>query len=284
MTVKRPVSVGFIGLGDLGLPMAIAVAESGFQLHAWARLGENFDSLSGVAHVGHRDLAEFAAACDIVGLCVSTDDDVRGLVTGGLADQLRPGAVIVNHGTGTPKTAHELALYCAERRVQCLDAPVTGARPGAEARALTTLVGGNDAAVAYCNPVFATFSAHIVHLGPHGAGQLAKLINNTLLMMNRANIADVIELVTSVGIDPIPLVEAVKIGSGSSAVLQMLPTRSAVNFGSNAAHLTEVELLDTDIFASAMTDLGIDAAPVAARAASGARRLGDVLHVLNPLV
>ncbi|WP_205315009.1 NAD(P)-dependent oxidoreductase [Nonomuraea lactucae] len=275
-------TVGFIGLGDQGLPMAIAIADAGYPMHAWGRRPDSLAALSDVCHVGHEDLTDFAAACDIVGLCVSTDDDVSGLVTGGLADHLRPGSVIVNHGTGTPKTAKDLAAFCADRRVEFLDAPVSGARAGAEARTLTTLVGGPAAVVKHCESVFRSFSAHVLHLGPHGAGQLAKLINNTLLMMNRANVADVIELLTAGGIDPIPFVEAAKLGSGSSRALQLLPTRSPADFGATVAHLTEVELLDMDIFATAMTDLGIDAAPTTARAVSGARRLGDVLHALNP--
>ncbi len=191
--------------GDLGLPMAEAIAEAGYSLHAWVRPPDSLDVLSHVAHTGHQDLADMAAACDIVGLCVSTDDDVRELVTA-LAPHMRPGAVIVNHGTGTPAVARELGgAYCKEQRLHFfLDAPVTGARGGAQTRSLTTFVGGPAEAVQLCEPVFDSFSAHVLHLGPHGMGQLTKLVNNTLLMMNRANVADVIDLLSAGGIDPIP--------------------------------------------------------------------------------
>ena len=275
-------TVGFIGLGDQGLPMAIAIAEAGYRLCAWERPDDSLEGLSGVGHVKYRDLAEFAAACDIVGLCVNTDDDVRGLVIDGLTDHVHPGAVIVNHGTGTPKTARDLADFCAHREVEFLDAPVSGARGGAQTHTLTTLVGGPAAVVEQCEPVFRTFSAHVIHLGPHGAGQLAKLVNNTLLMLNRANVADLIELLAAGGIDPIPVVEAVKLGSGSSKALHLLPTRIHADADAIVAHLTEVELLDTHIFAAAMADLGVHAATTTARALSGARRLSDVVHALNP--
>jgi 3-hydroxyisobutyrate dehydrogenase-like beta-hydroxyacid dehydrogenase len=277
----RTPAVGFVGLGDQGLPMAAAIAEAGYPLRVWGRPQDSFDGLSGVAYAGFRDMAAFAADCDIIGLCVSTDKDVAELVTRGLADHMRAGSVIVNHGTGSPTAARELAAFCAERRVDCLDAPVTGAHVGAEARTLTTLVGGPAAVLAQCEPVFRSFSAHVVHLGPHGTGQLAKLVNNTLLMMNRANVADVIAALAVGGIDPFAPLEAVKLGSGSSKALELIPTGSRGDFSAVVAHLTEVELLDMDIFAAVMADLGVNAASITARAMSGARRLAEVARALN---
>jgi 3-hydroxyisobutyrate dehydrogenase-like beta-hydroxyacid dehydrogenase len=274
-------TVGFIGLGDQGLPMAVAIAEAGYSLHVWGRPGDSFAALSRVSPVGHRDLASFAAACDVVGLCVPTDEDVTGLVTDGLADQLRAGAVIVNHGTGTPKTARALATFCAARGVQFLDAPVTGGRAAAETHQSTTLVGGPAAVVERCAPVFRAFSAHVVHVGPHGAGQLVKLVNNTLLMMNRANVAEVLDHLATAGIDPVPVVDAVKLGSGSSNALEMLPTGSPVDMSDAIKHLGRIELLDVDIFTAAMADLGIDATATTERASTGARRLGDLVNALN---
>lgn len=282
MTTEVLPTIGFIGLGDQGLPMATAIAEAGYPLHVWGRRADTLAPLSGVTHVGHEELTGLAAACDVIGLCVSKDVDVRDLVTGGLADHLRPGAVIVNHGTGTPRTAQEMAAYCAERQIEFLDAPVSGGRAGAEARALLTLVGGPATVVERCEPVFRSFSAHVLHLGPHGTGEVAKLINNTLLMMNRANIADVIELMQAGGVDPVPVLEAVKLGSGSSRTLTLLPTRSTADVSAQAAHLTTVELLDMDIFVDAVSDLGLEAEAITQRATRGARTLVDVLHTLNP--
>ena len=99
----RPV-VGFIGLGDQGLPMATAIAEAGFPLHLWARRPASLDALGGVPHHRHDTVQELAAACDIVCLCVGTDDDVLQLADR-LLEGLRPGAVVVNHGTGLPSNA-----------------------------------------------------------------------------------------------------------------------------------------------------------------------------------
>jgi len=85
--------------------MATATAEAGYPLHVWPRRLGSLDALGNVAHVRHDDSKDLAASCDIVALCVSTNEDVMQIVTGGLLDGLRPGSVIVNHGTGTPRNA-----------------------------------------------------------------------------------------------------------------------------------------------------------------------------------
>jgi 3-hydroxyisobutyrate dehydrogenase-like beta-hydroxyacid dehydrogenase len=184
----RP-AVGFIGLGDQGLPMATAIAEAGYQLNVWARRPASLEALGDTPHTAHATLTELAAASDIAALCVSTDEDVLRLAAE-LVPHLRPGSILVNRGTGTPRNAMRLAGLSAGGGVEALDAPVSGGRPAAEARTLTVLVGGTAAAAQRAEPVFRSFARHVVRLGGTGSGQLAKLFNNTLLMMNQASIAD----------------------------------------------------------------------------------------------
>lgn len=112
-------TVGFMGLGDQGLPMATAIAEAHHPLHVRARRPGSLDVLSDTAHVRHDDTKDLAAACGIVALCVSADGDVLRLVGDTLLDALSPGSVAVNHGTGTPATpsgsprgAHDPASTC----------------------------------------------------------------------------------------------------------------------------------------------------------------------------
>ena len=273
----RP-TVGFIGLGDQGLPMARAIAEAGFPLHAWARRPTSLDGLRGVPHTGHDDIRDLAAACDIVGLCVSTDDDVLQLVEGGLLG-LRPGAVLVNHGTGLPATAVRLTEICAPAGIDVLEAPVSGGRPAAEERRLTTLVGGPQTALERCEPVFASFSRHVVHLGGAGAGQAAKLFNNTLLALNQAAIADIVGLAVRMGLDPERLVGALKLGSASSAALNLLNTMVTPD---NVDHLSGVEALDIELFDTAVRAAGVDPGEVTERGLAGARGLPGLLRFLNP--
>jgi 3-hydroxyisobutyrate dehydrogenase-like beta-hydroxyacid dehydrogenase len=267
--MTRP-AIGFIGLGDQGLPMATAVAEAGFALHVWARRRESAERLAATPATVHADLTELAAACDVVAFCVSTDDDVLQLLRDGLLAGLRPGSVVVNHGTGTPGNAARIAELCAAAGVLSLDAPVSGGRPAAEARSLTVLVGGPDEAQQRCAPVFASFAAHVVPMGGVGAGQTAKLFNNALLILNQAAIAEVVELAAAGGTDPDRLVEALRLGSAGSRALSLLgPMVNA----ETVAHLSAVEDLDVDLFAAALTEAGIDADAVVTRAHQGARGL-----------
>ncbi|MFJ9908977.1 NAD(P)-dependent oxidoreductase [Streptomyces sp. NPDC101152] len=274
-----PLRVGFIGLGDQGLPMATAIAEAGFDLHVWARRTSSLDGLAGVPHTAHVAVAELAGAVDIVALCVSTDDDVLHLTVEELLPSLRTGAVLVNHGTGTPANARRLAEACATRGVEVLDAPVSGGRPAAEARTLTTLVGGPEMVLTRCEPVFRSFARHVVYLGAAGSGQMAKLFNNALLMLNQAAIADILALAADAALDVPRLVEALKLGSAASTALGLMNTM--VN-PDTVDHLSKVEALDMELFAEAMRNAGVNATEATDRGLSGARRLPEVIARLNP--
>lgn len=265
--------VGFVGLGDQGLPMAVAIADAGYELHVWARRPNSLDVLRDTPHTRHDAVADLGAACDVLCLCVSTDEDVLSLA-GQLLEILRPGTVLVNHGTGLPRNARRLAQMAGEHDVDTLDAPVSGGRPAAEQRRLTTLVGGAEDVVERCRPLFEAFSADVVGTGPTGSGQLAKLFNNALLMANQAAVADFLELAERAGADPKRLADSLKLGSASSVALELfgsMVTRETVG------HLSEVEALDMTLFAEAMHDAGVDAEQVTARGLSGAHRMSDVV-------
>jgi 3-hydroxyisobutyrate dehydrogenase-like beta-hydroxyacid dehydrogenase len=258
--------------------MARAIADAGFPLHAWARRPTSLDGLAGVPHVTHDAVEDLAAACDIVALCVGTDDDVSQLAER-LLDRLREGAVVVNHGTGLPSAAVRLTERCAAAGVEVLDAPVSGGRPAAQERRLTTMVGGPQPVAARCEPVFAAFSRHVIHLGDAGAGQLAKLFNNALLMMNQAAIGEITALAGEWKLNPVRLVEVLKLGSASSTALMLLNTMVTPD---TVEHLSGVEALDMDLFDKAMGEAGIDATAVTARGLAGAHGLPDLVGRLNP--
>lgn len=178
--------------------------------------------------------------------------------------------MVVNHGTGVPDAAVRLAELCAPRGVAVLDAPVSGGRPGAEEKRLITMVGGEPQALRRCAPVFDAFSARVVHLGGPGAGQTAKLFNNALLMLNQAAVGEVVGLADRLGLDLGPLVEVLRLGSGSSAALHLL---GPMVRGDNVAHLSGVEALDMELFDRALKDAGVDPGPVTARGLAGAHGL-----------
>lgn len=181
---------------------------------------------------------------------------------------------IVNHGTGTPATATSLAQLCATRGVQCVDAPVSGGRPGALERRLTTMVGGPADVAERVRPVFESFSAHVVHLGDAGSGQMAKLFNNAMLILNQATIADVFEVAAAAGVDTVRLAQVLAFGSASSSALTLFGSMITQH---NVAHLSAVEDLDVDIFETAMHDAGVDATAIIKRAHHGGTAMTSTL-------
>jgi 3-hydroxyisobutyrate dehydrogenase-like beta-hydroxyacid dehydrogenase len=260
--------VGFIGLGDQGLPIAVAIANAGYPLHVWDRRLASLDELGPTPHVRYDHPASLAAACEVVALCVSTDDDVFQVVESGVLTGLRRGGVIVNHGTGTPQNAVRLQEQCAAAGIDLLDAPVSGGRAAAEQKALVTMVGGPRATFERCEPLFRSFSGHVFHLGGVGAGQAAKLLNNTLMVMNQAGIVEIVGLATAFDLDPVALVDVLKQGSASSRVLTLMDVGGEayknVSLPVMEARLSYLKL-DMEIFAQAAAEEGVDVSAIAER-------------------
>lgn len=271
-------SVGFIGLGDQGGPMARAIGEAGFPLHVWARRPASLDVLADVPHVAHTSVPELAGACDLVALVLTDDRDIWDILDHqGLLKALKPGAIVVNHGTGDPSENARIAAYLGEAGHPFLDAPVSGGRPGAVARTLTTIVGGDAAVLARCRPVFATFSRKIAYMGPAGAGQMAKLLNNALTMTNLKNAVDVFTLASQLDVNVAALYEMVTVSSGSSAILEALATFTP----ELAAHLQGLMRKDIEHFADGVRRHHFDPTELRDRALSGADGLVEVVNLLS---
>ena len=274
-----PRRIGWIGLGDQGAPMARAIAEAGFELHVWVRRAASLEALAGVPYVVHDTLADLGSSIDALGLCLRVDADIDDvLLAGGLLDALRPGTVVVNHGTGLPELARTLTARAAVRGVAVLDAPVSGGRPGAEARTLTTIVGGDAGVVERMRPVFDSFSATVVHMGDAGAGQIGKLINNALLMMNQQNVQLVLRLARELQLDTGALIGLLLSGTGSSFALQALGGAVTVE---NAPHLSALQVIDMELFDQAVASLGVSTPVISARAMQGAEDLLEAAQLAS---
>ncbi|MCK7621607.1 NAD-binding protein [Streptomyces sp. RS10V-4] len=126
--------------------------------------------------------------------------------------------------------------------------------------------------------MFRSFSRQVVHLGDAGAGQTAKLFNNALLMMNQAAIAETVDLATRLELDPVPLVEVLKLGSAASAALSLLNTMVRPD---NVDHLSAAEALDMQLFDQAMRQAGIDSTPATERGLAGVHGLTQLVHRLS---
>jgi len=214
-------SVGFIGLGSQGGPIARKIAGSGYRTGLWARRAGALESFADTGAATAASAAELAAASDLVGICVLNDADVEQVICDpeGILAGMGEGGVIAVHSTVHPDTCRRLAERAAEHGVALVDAPVSGGGAAALEGRLLVMVGGDAAVVARCRPVFESFGSPVVHLGPTGSGQLAKICNNLLLTANLAVAQSVLALGADLGLDPASLADAVASGSGASFAL-----------------------------------------------------------------
>lgn len=272
-------TIGWIGLGDLGAPMAEAVSAAGFALHVWARRRGALDALAGVAHVPHETIADLARASHVLALCLREDADITQIIASGdLWNNMRPGSVLVNHATGLPQYAATLADRGAEYGHHVLDAPVSGGRPAAVARELTTIVGGDAVVLEQLKPLFGSFSKKIIHMGGTGAGQTGKLLNNALLMMNQRSVQHMLKLAVAMKLNIPALVALLLSGSGASFALESLG--SAVT-PANADHLRDLQVIDMDLFREAMAGSRFDADDIYVEALEGANGLPDSARLVH---
>lgn len=212
--MSRP-TIGFIGLGSQGGPMARRIVDAGYPLVLWARRAESLEPYGDTPARSAGSIAELGTECDLVGVCVVDDAGVLQ-VCDELIPAMKPGSRIAVHSTISPDNCIALARRCAERGIGLLDAPVSGGGSGAAAGTLTVMCGGSAEDFAAARPVFETFGKLIVRLGEVGAGQRAKLVNNALMAANMGLAHAALLAGDALGLDRAALIELVRNSSGRS--------------------------------------------------------------------
>lgn len=172
-------AVGFIGLGQIGGPMAARLVEWPGGLHVFDVRPEAADDLVAQGATRAPSVADLAGRCDVTSVMVRDDEQVRAVVAEMLTTA-RAGSVIAVHSTIRAETAEELAVACAARDVHLMDVPVSGGFMGAHDGTLAVMVGGDRDAYELVRDVFACFATLVVHMGPAGAGTRTKLARNLM--------------------------------------------------------------------------------------------------------
>ena len=213
--------VGMVGLGALGLPIAINLLKAGLnlQVHTRSRRAESDPQLDDA-----RRCANPAAAADNVDvllLCVSDDGGVNDVLFGqdGAAEQLQPGCIVIDCSTISPKGAQRAAAQLEQIGVHYLDAPVTGGTEGARAGSLTVLVGGDADVLATVRPLLEVIGGSIHHIGAVGRGQQAKAVNQVLVAGSYAAVAEAIALGQRLELPMQTVIDALKSGAAGSWAL-----------------------------------------------------------------
>jgi 2-hydroxy-3-oxopropionate reductase len=212
--------VGYIGLGIMGRPMALRLREAGYPVHVWARRAGTLAPLLEAGAVAEASPRELAAAVDVVFLNVSDTPDVESLAEA-LMEGLRPSGVVVDHSTIEPAAARRIAARLTERGAFFLDAPVSGGEAGAKAGTLSIMVGGEAAALERVRPLLEVVGGHIVHVGPSGAGQLAKVCNQIVVAETLTAVAEAFALCEAAGVEPARVREALLGGFAYSRILEV---------------------------------------------------------------
>jgi 3-hydroxyisobutyrate dehydrogenase-like beta-hydroxyacid dehydrogenase len=211
--------IAFLCLGAMGAPMAGHLARAGHDVVVWNRTASRAEAW--VAEHGGRRAASPAAAAGgarFVFACTGADPDLRAITLGpgGAFGALDEGAVLVDHTTASPALARELAAAAAARGASFLDAPVSGGEDGAKRGALSVMVGGDPAALERTRPLLGAYARNVTWMGPSGAGQLTKLVNQICLAGLIQSLAEGLAFAERAGLDPRRVVEVISKGAAQS--------------------------------------------------------------------
>jgi 3-hydroxyisobutyrate dehydrogenase-like beta-hydroxyacid dehydrogenase len=206
--------VGFVGTGTMGAPMAGHVVAAGHDVRVFDRSSLAMRAVSGATAVGSAAAAASGAAC--VFLSLPGPPDVQAAVTG--ADGILAGDPLPEHvvdlSTSSPDVERELHERCAAAGVGFVDAPVSGGRIKADSGELAVMAGGTDADVAAVEPLLQCFAAQVFHVGPPGAGTVAKLVNNQLFLSAAVLVQEAYVAGAAAGLEPAELHRIIRASSG----------------------------------------------------------------------
>lgn len=227
MTIAAPpttLKVGWIGLGSQGGPMARVLAEAGVPVQLWARRPEALEDYADTPATTSATSAGLLRDNDVVVLVVRDDDDVKDILFGSepAIASMKRGSVIVIHSTVHPDTVREIETVAAEYGVGVVDAPVSGGGHAAQDKSLLVMTAGDPDVVAKVKPLFEQYSKLIPYLGPAGAAQNAKIINNFLLTANMGVAESAFAIAKQIGVDPESLKVVLSNGSGRSFGVNMV--------------------------------------------------------------
>jgi 3-hydroxyisobutyrate dehydrogenase len=213
--------VAFLGLGTMGAAMAANLARAGFQVTAWNRTPGRAPELADLGIETAPNPAAAAADAEIIVICVSDTPDVEAVLFGedGVAGGARAGTLVIDCSTIAPSGSWNFAARLKEHGLSMVDAPVSGGSEGARNATLTIFVGGDADDVERARPVLAAMGKTITHVGPIGAGQAVKAVNQVILAGTYLGVAEGIVLAIKAGLDVEQVVGALGGGAAQSWVL-----------------------------------------------------------------
>ncbi|MCY3615442.1 MAG: NAD(P)-dependent oxidoreductase [Bacteroidetes bacterium] len=214
-------TIGFIGLGIMGSGMARNLLKAGFDVHVWNRTASRMAPLVSAGARGASDAAGVAAESDIIVICVSETQDVEEVLFGksGVIKGARPGALVIDTSTISPQATISMEARLRAAGLRMLDAPISGGSEGAANGTLSIMVGGDAADVDRAMDVLSAMGNRITHVGCTGAGQMAKLVNQILVVGTMQAVSEALLFAHKGGLDLAKTLEAVEHGAAGSWML-----------------------------------------------------------------
>lgn len=214
-------TIGFVGLGNMGGPMAGNLVEAGHDVKVFDLVPDLVAGVAGAA--GQPSAGACAEGVDVFISMLPAGRHVEGLYLGadGVLEHCGPQTLLVDCSTIDPTTSRKVAAAAQEKGISMLDAPVSGGTAGAQGGTLTFIVGGTSEALAKARPLLDVMGSNIFHAGDNGAGQVAKICNNMLLAILMAGTAEALALGVNSGLDPAVLSEIMKQSSGGNWALNV---------------------------------------------------------------
>ena len=252
--------IAFLGLGDIGKPMAAHLTREPFELAVWNRTRAKAEAFAREhkARVAATP-ADAVKNADVVITCLPSSVEVEAVIHGenGIIDSLRKGAVLVDCTSGDPATSRSISAELGRRGVDFIDAPVSGGTTAAKSGSLTVMWGGSSAVFERVRPVIEAFGKKIVHAGPVGAGDAIKAVNQALLAVHILSTGEGLAVLVKAGIDPKVALEVINASSGrSNSSENLIPQRVLTRAFPRTFRLA---LLDKDIGIAAVLAADLNA-------------------------
>jgi len=218
-------SVGFIGVGNMGNPMAGNVLKAGFPMLVFDLNPKAMENLIQAGARRARSAQEVVEGSEVVltSLPASPDVEAMYLEPGGLVERAKPGTILIDLSSVLPSTPRKIEPKAKARGVHFLEAPVSGGVTGARAATLALMVGGEAEPLARAKPVLHAMGPNVFHVGPVGSGNIVKAINNMMACVNGLAMMEGLAVGVKAGLDPMTVYEVVKASSGGSKALERIP-------------------------------------------------------------
>ena len=213
--------IGFIGLGIMGDGMTRNLLKAGFEVVVWNRTASKMQSIVEAGATAAENPADVASQCDIIITCVSDTPDVRAVILGenGVIHTIKAGSLVIDMSTISPQATVEIATELNKRDAYMLDAPISGGSEGAQKGTLSIMVGGDAEQVELAMPAFEAMGKAITHVGPQGAGQKVKIVNQILVVVNMLAVGEALLFAEAGDLDLQNTLDAVTQGAAGSWML-----------------------------------------------------------------